>query len=506
MAIQIPVITEFIDQGLKDAKSAFGNFKASVKDAEGAMGKFRAGASSAIDIVKANAGTFALGAGAAFVTFAAQGIKAFQDVALKADEFSAKTGLAIEDASRWREVTGDMGVNSDAVATAIGKMNREIASNPKLVRDLGDDIIYARDGSLDANATFLNLIQRLKDIKDPAERAKEGARIFGRGWQDMSLLVEAGADKLRASLAAVSDQKVITKDEVDKAKKFRDNMNDLKDASEDFAIVLGETLVPVLADLVGYLAQGAAGTVNFFKVIVDTGYMAYKDLTDWSSKSADSADKDLSKVHDAFHRNVVVLTDTQEALDLVKQSYDNLKADIQGDVDLRNLELQIGRVKEAAEKAFDGTHEDFLNYQNDVDRTRLTILEMGGQLDIQNQKTLKIYVDNSDIIGALGYLKALDAMGGTFTVPTPNQFGRLTGGRAMGGPVVGGSSYLVGENGPEIFTPGSSGSITPNGAIGGNITINMAPGANGDDVVRALQDWTRRNGAIPLATTTTIRR
>jgi phage-related protein len=34
--------------------------------------------------------------------------------------------------------------------------------------------------------------------------------------------------------------------------------------------------------------------------------------------------------------------------------------------------------------------------------------------------------------------------------------------RALGGPVLGGMSYLVGENGPELFTPKLSGSITPN--------------------------------------------
>jgi phage-related minor tail protein len=42
---------------------------------------------------------------------------------------------------------------------------------------------------------------------------------------------------------------------------------------------------------------------------------------------------------------------------------------------------------------------------------------------------------------------------------------------ASGGPVFGGSSYLVGERGPELFTPSSSGSITPNG--GGNVTVNV---------------------------------
>jgi tape measure domain-containing protein len=46
--------------------------------------------------------------------------------------------------------------------------------------------------------------------------------------------------------------------------------------------------------------------------------------------------------------------------------------------------------------------------------------------------------------------------------------------RANGGPVTGGRSYIVGERGPEVFTPGVSGSITPNHALGGaNVTVNV---------------------------------
>jgi hypothetical protein len=52
--------------------------------------------------------------------------------------------------------------------------------------------------------------------------------------------------------------------------------------------------------------------------------------------------------------------------------------------------------------------------------------------------------------------------------------GIISGTRATGGPVTGGNSYLVGENGPEIFTPGMSGGITPNNAIsGGGVTVNQ---------------------------------
>jgi hypothetical protein len=58
-------------------------------------------------------------------------------------------------------------------------------------------------------------------------------------------------------------------------------------------------------------------------------------------------------------------------------------------------------------------------------------------------------------------------------------FSFLTGGigkRAMGGPVTGGSPYIVGERGPELFVPGRSGSIVPNHELGGsgvNVVVNV---------------------------------
>ena len=46
--------------------------------------------------------------------------------------------------------------------------------------------------------------------------------------------------------------------------------------------------------------------------------------------------------------------------------------------------------------------------------------------------------------------------------------------RAKGGPVKGGSPYIVGEKGPELFVPSSSGNIVPNDAMGGaNIVVNV---------------------------------
>ena len=52
-------------------------------------------------------------------------------------------------------------------------------------------------------------------------------------------------------------------------------------------------------------------------------------------------------------------------------------------------------------------------------------------------------------------------------VVTPSGFqGQFAGFAANGGQIQGGKSYIVGEKGPELFTPGASGFVTPNHALG----------------------------------------
>ena len=54
--------------------------------------------------------------------------------------------------------------------------------------------------------------------------------------------------------------------------------------------------------------------------------------------------------------------------------------------------------------------------------------------------------------------------------------------KARGGPVKGGGSYLVGEKGPELFTPGRSGGITPNHQLGGSTSVVVNVDASGSSV------------------------
>ena len=77
--------------------------------------------------------------------------------------------------------------------------------------------------------------------------------------------------------------------------------------------------------------------------------------------------------------------------------------------------------------------------------------------------------------------------------------------RAEGGPVIAGRSYVVGEVGPELFTPSRSGNITPNSAMGGNtynINVNAGvgdPRSIGQQIVEYVKKFEKANGPVFVA-------
>ena len=76
----------------------------------------------------------------------------------------------------------------------------------------------------------------------------------------------------------------------------------------------------------------------------------------------------------------------------------------------------------------------------------------------------------------------------------------IAGMRAGGGPVGAGNAYIVGEKGPELFVPSSSGSIIPNGGGSGgrsggssvNVTYNIASGVSRSDLAPILEQERKR--------------
>jgi TP901 family phage tail tape measure protein len=118
-------------------------------------------------------------------------------------------------------------------------------------------------------------------------------------------------------------------------------------------------------------------------------------------------------------------------------------------------------------------------------------------------KSFDVVMQNlADSIGK-AFRAFLEFVGAQAAAPYVN-IPKFGGPMAAGGPVSGGSSYLVGERGPEIFTPMSSGNITSNSALGGStkITINVTAGmgangpALGQAIVSAIKKYERTSGPV----------
>jgi tape measure domain-containing protein len=72
--------------------------------------------------------------------------------------------------------------------------------------------------------------------------------------------------------------------------------------------------------------------------------------------------------------------------------------------------------------------------------------------------------------------------------------------RANGGSVAGGSPYIVGERGPELFVPGRSGTIVPNDKMGGgNVSVVVNVDASGSNVEGDAEDSKQLGRVIAAA-------
>ena len=110
------------------------------------------------------------------------------------------------------------------------------------------------------------------------------------------------------------------------------------------------------------------------------------------------------------------------------------------------------------------------------------LMDQGNAQQFAAWKALAI--GEATIAGALTFMKMMGSatypmnmvLAGMSAAITAAQIAKIAGtqyqAREMGGPVDAGNPYIVGERGPELFTPGASGMITANNKLGGSVVVN----------------------------------
>jgi len=415
MAINIPIITEFSDAGLKSARGAFDQFKTKVGEAEGGMNKFKAGAGVALDTVKANAGLFAAAAGGAIAGFAYNAIKDFQDLALNVDEFRNKTDLTLQQSSQWVSYTGDLGIEADAMTKIFSRLAKAATDEIPAFEELGVAIAFGPDGSTDIEQTFLRVNDAINALDDPVAEAAYRADLFGKGWMSASEIIQMSSSDITTALQGVKDFEVIDEKEIEKAKDLRRAQDELADAFANISVTLGQALIPAFTALVDaarpildLLAKidaeaakkaGKKGGLTLLSGALDDaglGFATFGSFVGEVNKKLDENEgividnylsiDELYRAWEDGARQLIIATEkTEDLTDALKDS-DEALAELKGNVDERrewdNLINAIEDAKEAAIDAFfEATPEALRESQRETDEARVKVAEYIAQMD-----------------------------------------------------------------------------------------------------------------------------
>lgn len=481
--------------GLKEAETAFGKFRREIDESQGAMGKFRTVSGSAFDYVKQNAIGFASAAGAAVTAFVVKSVSDFQSLVLSIGKFSDATGLSIEDASRLVEVAGDIGIEMGTLEKSLGFMNKTLGNNVDAFKELGIQIAYTSGGAIDANKTFLNVIDRLNKIEDPAVRAAAGAKLLGRGWQEMAELIGMGSAELTKSLNEVESTKVFNEEQVQNAKDLRDSFDILKGKVEGFANALGDRLVPVLTDAVNIanslfdvfetkmpLIGGTIGS-RFADAIewtlfrpIKLGSMAVDFLSDAFGRNEQSVRNvipptaEMARVWEEGYTAMIngrmasdelgrALQRQKWDLEQAKTAWDIYKGALNFKAEMSDIKSDIEDFRTRWAKATSEGKYNAQEYQTELMRLQIRVANIASEVantaTRAAQNRIKILVDTGQLEKALVLLEALKSGQGLRpeygpeNIPIPP----VVVARAFGGIIREPEFAMIGEAGPEVVIP-----------------------------------------------------
>ncbi len=543
------------DKGLKGVTSSlmtsFGNLRTDIANTDGFVGKLKTGVGGLGDMFSTQAKNPAV-MGAAIAGAGALAFKAvgdFADLGLQVGSMKDSTGLMTDEASRWIEVAGDMGIDAGTLEGAIGKMSKVAQNTPKHFKNLGIEIGHTNTGAIDMNATFLNAIDRLNKIEDPIKKNTEAAKIFGKGWTDMSELVGAGSDTLRTKLADVADVKVLSPEDVQQARDFRDAMDGLKDAGEEMALTFGKRLLPVVVDVVENLVKYKTlllGPDNTDMWTVTPEMESFVKLLQDAGLWTDDLQKKLIDNNLTVAEMKTIMTDAGlstgeftksvhhagEAARIGADHSDDLNTAVHGAGEAARDSVAAFEAAETATKEMDAAYETLRGHLDDREAWRNAVDAMfayGAEVDHSEESTDALITKLSEFVAATdtipesvktaifadldqGSIELAEAkiLALKRMAEAPVWFDVNVKSSSGAGPkkaTAHGTSNatpgatLVGEFGPEIVNLNRGDTVTTNSAAralngGGTGTVVINTGADPQQVIDIIKRYLRRGGTL----------
>jgi len=192
-------------------------------------------------------GTVAVAALGAAVAVAAEGVKGYVDLGEKVENYRRVTGASAEESSRVVETFDRLGVSSDSAASAIFMLSKRIEASPKKLHDLGVEIAYTEKGTVDLNATLLNIADAYTKTDSATDKNAIAVAAFGRGSRELIPVLEQGREGL-ARLEAQAKM-IYTEQDLQRIRDYKIAQKETDQAWQSYADHIGQAVLGPYKDL-----------------------------------------------------------------------------------------------------------------------------------------------------------------------------------------------------------------------------------------------------------------
>jgi len=237
-----------------DNEKANKGMEETAKKGEATGDKIKAGFGKAIEVA-AKVGTAVVGMAS---TVAGAAMKMANDTAAYADrvdKLSERTGINREELQRWMHAADQSGVSIDSIGKAIKKLSDVVVSaaagNKSATESIQKLGLSLKDlEKMSPEQAFDKIAAALGDMEPGMERNKIGAQLFGKAYQDMMPLLNAGSEGMAALKKEADDLGlVMSEDAVKAGVVFGDTLANVKDAAKMLMNQLGSVAIQAVQPL-----------------------------------------------------------------------------------------------------------------------------------------------------------------------------------------------------------------------------------------------------------------
>ena len=391
--------------------------------------------------------------------------------ATEIDNMSRLLGLSTEETSRLVQASDDLFISQETLTSSLQAATRKgIDVSIEGLKKLADEY-----NSLPAGVT------RSKFVLD----------TFGRSGAEMGKLMEQGAAGIYAATAAIADNMIITQKSMADIMNYKRSVDNLNDSWQGVKYTVGSTVIPQLDLLFRVMTKGKddvekhAQAVNELQMQLDRAASAAA-IGNKSAKAAmESLQKQLDTLNDEFYNTVGSAGTTTTSLygldksiipvsaymsELTKQLIFNQAAAGLDAAASLELAKSMGMVPPTTELAMDR----IAKWRKQLDDGTITLEEYTELVSGMGREINALPAGKDIVIRVRGEIDNSAREAASFTGQGRNAYiGLSASNRAVGGPVTGGTPYIVGEVGPELFVPNTSGSIVPHNQLAGSTVVNF---------------------------------